>query len=109
MELSRAAWAAALSGPLLARGAAAPRERVRVSMPTRKARSRGARPPAVLSAVLLEDLDCRPLNSLDSRRRSHSVSRSVYPSVPDARGITASTEVPDEAPVAAAMTAGLSP
>jgi hypothetical protein len=71
VELSRAAWAAAVNGPLLALGDAGPRERVRRSRPMRNARSRGARFPlaavprpasAVLLLILRNDLDRELLN-----------------------------------------------
>jgi hypothetical protein len=78
-EVSRAAWAAAVKGPCWILEPAGLRERLRVSMPTRKARSLRGPPPSVagprptppisLSLALPEDLECSLLNLLNSRPR----------------------------------------
>ena len=76
-EASRAACAAAVSGPLLVREDAGPRDRVRSSRPTRNARSLGGRlestgPRTPLAGPLPaesfpEDLDFGRLNLMDSQ------------------------------------------
>ena len=85
LEVSRAACAAAVSGPFRARTDAARRERVRTSRPIRNARSLRERFPSAVGpcplALLLskdllpEDLDFELLNLLGSRRRTWIGSR----------------------------------
>ena len=120
VELSRAAWAAAVSGPLLALDGAVPRERVRASRPIKNARSLGGRFPSdvglgptprvlLLEDLLPKDLDCGPLNLLNSQACPRHESGPRHPSVPDARVIAAGSGPGDDAAAGAGSMVGFSP